>query len=102
MVDGLSSHAQSEIVRLERTRNYLRPGDISTAVDLWKDYVRRPERELWHDHEWGNAHWYCCGSPLEARALLDTVLGAMSLRSARELRRIVGRSDAVWDGPSSI
>ncbi|MBC2874827.1 hypothetical protein H7K43_07130 [Streptomyces sp. TYQ1024] len=99
-MDGLSSRALSEISRLERSRNYLRPGDVSTAVRLWKDYVRRPERQLWHDHEWGNAHWYCCGDPFEARALLDTVMQAMSPRNARELRQVVGRSDAVWNRPS--
>lgn len=67
---------------------------------LWEDYVHRPERELWHDYEWGNVHWYCCGNPLEARALLGTVMQAMSRRSARELRQIIGRFDAVWNQPS--
>lgn len=99
-IDGLSSRALSEIIRLEHTRNYLQPGDVSTAVSRWKDYVYQPERDLWHDYEWGNVHWYCCGNPLEARALLDTVMQAMSPRSARELRRIVSRSDAVWNLPS--
>lgn len=69
-------------------------------MGLWKDYVHRPERALWHDYEWDNVHWYCCGNPLEARALLDTVMQAISPRSARELRKIVSRSDAVWNLPS--
>jgi len=90
----------AEILRLEHTRNYLQPGDISAAVQLWKDYVRRPERELWHDYEWGNVHWYCCGNPLEARALLDDVTPALSARSARELRQIISKLDAVWNRPS--
>ncbi|MFJ1641620.1 MULTISPECIES: hypothetical protein [unclassified Streptomyces] len=68
-------------------------------MSLWKNYVHQPERDLWHDYEWGNVHWYCCGSPLEARALLDTVMQAVSPRSARELRKIVSRSDAVWNLP---
>ncbi|SOE53846.1 hypothetical protein SAMN05446589_0596 [Streptomyces sp. OV198] len=97
VIDGLSSRALSEIIRLEHTRNYLQPGDVSAAVSLWKDYVHQPERELWNDYEWGNVHWYCCGNPLEARALLDIVMQAVSPRSARELRRIVSRSDAVWN-----
>ncbi|WNO70504.1 hypothetical protein [Streptomyces sp. AM8-1-1] len=97
VIDGLSSRALSEIACLERTRNYLRPGDISAAVRLWKDYVHRPERELWHDYEWGNVHSYCCPDPLEARSLLDTVTHALTPRSARELRRIIGRLDAVWN-----
>lgn len=100
VIDGLSSRALSEITRLEHARNYLQPGDVSAAVGLWKNYVHQPERDLWHDHEWGNVHWYCCGNPLEARALLDTVIQAISPRSARELRKVVGRSDAVWDRPS--
>ncbi|MBL1086973.1 hypothetical protein JK359_34270 [Streptomyces actinomycinicus] len=96
-MDGLSARAVSEIHRLEHTRNYLRPGDVVAAVRLWKGYVHRPERELWHDHEWGNVHWYCCGNPLEARALLGTVMQAISPRSARELRKVVSRLDAVWE-----
>ncbi|MFJ5846804.1 hypothetical protein [Streptomyces sp. NPDC092903] len=94
VIDGLSPRALSEIIGLERTRNYLRPGDVSAAVALWKDYVHQPERALWHDYEWGNVHWDCCGDPLEARALLDTVMQAVSPRSARELRKIVSRSDS--------
>lgn len=100
VIDGLSSRALSEINRLEHTRNYLQPGDVSTAVGLWKNYVHQPELDLWHDYEWGNVHWYCCGNPLEARALLDTVMQAISPRSARELRKVVSRSDAVWNRPS--
>lgn len=100
VIDGLSSHALSEIIRLEHTRNYLRPGDVSAAVSLWKNYVHQPARDLWHDYEWGNVHWYCCGNPFEARALLDTVMQAVSPRSARELQKIVSRSDVVWKLPS--
>lgn len=100
VIDGLSSHALSEIIRLERTRNYLQPGDVCAAVGLWKAYVHQPERDLWHDYEWGNVHWYCCGNPLDARALLDAVMQAVSPRSARELRKIVSRSDAVYNLPS--
>ncbi|MFG2029870.1 hypothetical protein [Streptomyces sp. NPDC048825] len=68
---------------------------------LWKDYVHRPERQLWHEYEWGNVHWHCCADPLEARALLETVMQAMSPRSARELRQIISRFDAVWNQPSA-
>ncbi|WP_261991550.1 hypothetical protein [Streptomyces sp. OR43] len=83
----------SEIVRLERTRNYLGPGDVGAAVRLWTDYVRRPEGELGHDDEYGNVHEECCGNPIEARALLSIVMHAMSRRHARELRQIVARLD---------
>ena len=100
VIDGLSSRALSEIARLEHTRNYLQPGDVSTAVGLWRNYVHQPERDLWHDYEWGNLHWYCCGNLLESRALLDTVMQAISPRSARELQKVVSLSDAVWNRPS--
>ncbi|MGQ4335849.1 hypothetical protein [Streptomyces hayashii] len=100
VLDGLSARALSELHRLERTRNYLTPGDVGAAVRLWKDYVHRPERELWHDYEWGSVYADCCGDPLEARALLDTVMRALTPRSARELRRLVARSDDVWNRPS--
>ncbi|MEU4090618.1 hypothetical protein [Streptomyces aureus] len=96
-IDGLPSSALSEIVRLERTRGYLKPGDVSAAVRLWRDYVRNPERRLWQDYEYGNVHWYCCGDPFEARALLEAVMLAMTPRNARRLRQLVGRSDAVWN-----
>ncbi|MFF9018386.1 hypothetical protein ACF09C_36185 [Streptomyces sp. NPDC014870] len=81
----------SEILSLERTRNYLHQGDVSTALHLWRNHVRRPARERWDDDEGDNLHWYCCGNPREARALLDSVLQALSPRSARELRRVAGR-----------
>ncbi|MEH0447996.1 hypothetical protein QA811_31200 [Streptomyces sp. B21-102] len=100
VIDGLSSRALSLIRDLEHSRNYLNPGDVGAALRLWKAYVHRPERQLWHDHEWGNAHADCCDDPFEARALLDVVMQAMPPRQARELRRIVSRSDAVWNAPS--
>lgn len=68
---------------------------------LWKDYVHRPERQLWHDYELGNALWYCCGNPLEACVLLDAVMQTMSPRNARELRQVVSRIVAVWNQPSA-
>ena len=83
----------SEISLLERTRNYLRPGEVGTAVRLWKDYARRPERDRWRDYEWGNDDCDCCGAPFEARVLLDTVTRALSRTSARELRQVVSRID---------
>ncbi|MEU2671437.1 hypothetical protein ABZ622_21705 [Streptomyces sp. NPDC007164] len=93
-IDRLSPGTLSEIVRLERTRNYLQPGDVGAALRLWKNHVHRPERELWHDDEFGNVHWYCCGNPLEGRALLDGVMQAMSQRGARELRKVMEDLDS--------
>ncbi|SDL00164.1 hypothetical protein [Streptomyces indicus] len=99
-IDRLSPAVLSEIVRIERTRNYLQPGDIGTTLRLWSEYVRRPERELWHDDEFGNMHWYCCGNPLEGRFLLDSVIRAMSQRGARELRKILEELDAFMGMPA--
>ncbi|MFF5767188.1 hypothetical protein ACFY8F_32260 [Streptomyces tanashiensis] len=100
VIDGLSASSLSEINRLELDRNYLQPGDISAALRLWQNYVRRPERDLWYDYEWGHVHEDCCGDPFEARALLDTVVQALSPHSARQLRRVISRSDALWNGTS--
>lgn len=83
----------SEIFRLEHARDHLSPGDVGAAVRLWKAHAHGPGRRRWPDAEPGDVHRYCCGGPLEARALLDTVMRAMSRRHARELRRIVGRFD---------
>lgn len=93
VIDGLSSRTLAEIARLELSRNYLGPGEVAEAVRLWKHHVRRPLRALWRDDELGNSEWDCCGDPLEARELLGTVMGALSPRGARELRRLVGRLD---------
>lgn len=98
-IDGLSGRAVAEVARLEHTRNYLEPGDVILALDRWKQYVRGPERRLWDECEWGNVHWYCCGNPLEGRALLDRVLLAMTPRSARELRAVLIKYDALWITP---
>lgn len=97
-VPGAGAVGSATVASVSRkVRNDQTPGDVSAAVGLCKDYVHQPERTLWHDYEWGNVHWYCCGNPLEARALLDTVMQALSPRCARELRKIVNRSDAVWN-----
>ncbi|MFJ6794952.1 hypothetical protein [Streptomyces sp. NPDC091268] len=86
----------SEIARLERTRNHLQPGDVVLALDRWKQYVRGPERRKWEDCDGGgDVHWYCCGSPLEGRALLERVPAALTPRSARELRALTGAYDAL-------
>ncbi|WP_405662953.1 hypothetical protein OG379_15010 [Streptomyces sp. NBC_01166] len=93
VVDGLSSRTLAEITRLELSRNYLAPGEVGEAVRTWKRHRRQSLRVLWRDHELGDTHWDCCGDPSEARELLDTVIGALSPRGARELRRVVSRID---------
>lgn len=97
VIDGLSSSALAEIDRLERTRNYLQAGDVGRAVRLWKNHVRLPTRELWLYYEYGDVHDFCCGSPVEARHLLEVVIAALSPRGARELRVIIGRLDALME-----
>ncbi|MEV5201207.1 hypothetical protein [Streptomyces sp. NPDC053720] len=73
--------------------------DVGAALCLWKNHVHRPERELWHDDEFGNVHLYCCGNSLEGRALLDGVMQAMSQRGARELRKVMEDLDSTCSGP---
>ncbi|MFF0549658.1 hypothetical protein ACFYUL_11920 [Streptomyces sp. NPDC004311] len=87
----------SEIARLERTRNYLDPGETGWAVRIWTDHVHRSARELWHHYEHGDVHDYCCGNPLQARAVLDTVLRVMSLRGAGEFRKVIAHLDGQLD-----
>ncbi|WP_369182708.1 hypothetical protein [Streptomyces sp. Y1] len=96
VIDGVSARTLSAIAHLERTRTHLQPGAVARALRLWQEYVHRPERDLWDDYEHGSAECHCCGDPLEARALLDTVHSALPPRAARELRRIIDRSDALW------
>ncbi|MEU9339351.1 hypothetical protein AB0D49_40455 [Streptomyces sp. NPDC048290] len=96
-IDGLSARTRSEICHLEDTRNYLSPGCVILALGRWREYVRRPERELWREHTEGDVYGGYDGDPYEARALPDTVMRALSTPSARELRRLLARSDAVWD-----
>ncbi|MFE7636426.1 hypothetical protein ACFU7Z_20555 [Kitasatospora sp. NPDC057518] len=79
IIDGLSPRVLSEIARLERTRNYLEPGTVGWAVRMWKEHVHRSARELWHHYEHGDVHEYCCGNPLQARAVLDTCFRACPL-----------------------
>ncbi|MFD7258387.1 hypothetical protein [Streptomyces sp. NPDC059874] len=83
-----------EILRLERTRNYLEAGDVVLALDRWRQFLRCPDSREWDACEWGSVHWHCCGSPLVGRVLLDAVMQALSPRSARELRTFIDRYDA--------
>ncbi|KIF67418.1 hypothetical protein HY68_00305 [Streptomyces sp. AcH 505] len=96
-IDRLSSSAVSEIARIERTRNYLLPGDTASALSRWKAYGRRTRRQVRHDDEFGDTDWYCCGDPLEGRTLLDRVMASMSRQGARELRSVVSALDARFE-----
>ncbi|MFJ8753300.1 hypothetical protein ACIREO_28800 [Streptomyces sp. NPDC102441] len=93
VIDGLSARTLAEITRLELSRNYLAPGEVSAAVRTWKQHRRQPQKVLWREDELGSTHWDCCGDPHEARELLGTVMAAVSPRAARELRRVVSRLD---------
>ncbi|MER6670052.1 hypothetical protein ABT256_36220 [Amycolatopsis japonica] len=74
------------ISRLERSRNYLGPGAVRTALRLWREFVADPYRRLRVDSE-GCGVWECCGDPWQAREMLEGVLRALPRRSAAELRR---------------
>ncbi|MEV4443778.1 hypothetical protein AB0K09_33320, partial [Streptomyces sp. NPDC049577] len=102
VIDGLSARTLAEITRLERTRNYLCPGDVSRAMRLWKDHVRLPLRDLAHHYERGCLYGDCCGDPLEARVLLDHITQALSRRGARELSAELHRFDELWHRRSPL
>ncbi|MER5887499.1 hypothetical protein ABT160_27100 [Streptomyces sp. NPDC001941] len=98
VIDGLSPSSLRDIDRLERSRNYLATGEVSASLRQWRDYVLCPDTEAWHAYEYGYPYRECCGDPYDARALLDTVLQALPPRSARQLRAVVARVDALWNG----
>ncbi|MFB6615563.1 hypothetical protein ACIGFK_37230 [Streptomyces sp. NPDC085524] len=84
-----------EVFRLELTRNHLNAGDVMLALHRWQQFVRSPDLRMWDECDRGSVHWYCCGNPLEGRRLLDAVVQALSPRSARELRAVIDKSDAL-------
>ena len=97
MVRGLSPYARAVIARLEWTRDDLWPGKVGTALWMWRSFVRDPYRRLWVDYPDGGCGIFeCCGSPWEARELLEVAMTAMSERSSRDLRRIVDRLDGMY------
>src|SRR5690349_230300 len=84
---GLSGRCLADLNRLERSRNYLWPGDVRRALEDWAGYLRSPARRLWLlIDDVGCGEGECCPNPFKARELLDRVVGALPRRSARELR----------------
>ena len=97
VIRGLSPYALAVIARLEHTRDDLWPGKVSAALRMWRYFVRSPYRRLWVDYRDGGCGIFeCCGSPWEARDLLEFVITAMSERSSVDLRRIVDRLDGMY------
>ncbi len=96
VIRGLSPYALAVIARLEWTRDDLWPGKVSAALRKWRYFVRNPYRRLWVDNPDGCGVFECCGSPWEARDLLESVMSAMSERSCRDLRRVVDRLDHMY------
>ncbi|WP_233414818.1 hypothetical protein [Streptomyces sp. N35] len=96
-IDGLPRQAMAEIQRLERTRNYLFPGDVVRAVLRWQEYSRGPARRRWAYDSGADLHGDCCGDPLCERELLDGVEQALSRPAARALRAVLAEADARWD-----
>ncbi|MDQ8701253.1 hypothetical protein RCO28_01960 [Streptomyces sp. LHD-70] len=94
MITGLSPAALAEIVRLERSRNYLWPGAAESSLLVWARFVRTAHHRLWVDNDGGCRIWECCGDPYLARDLLEGLMLAMSPRRGRELRRVVEPYDA--------
>jgi hypothetical protein len=97
VIRGLSPYALAVVARLEWTRDDLWPGKVSAALRKWRYFVRNPYRRVWVDYPDGGCGIFeCCGSPWEARDLLECVMTAMSERSSRELRRVVDRLDEMY------
>ncbi|MFS8102071.1 hypothetical protein LFM09_33585 [Lentzea alba] len=92
---GLSSRFRADLDRLERTRNYLWPGDVERALEAWLRYADSPARRLWLDDH----PPYSCScdvSPAESRQLLEFVAHALPRKSARELRRRLQELDDLY------
>src|ERR1700732_4241050 len=95
-IRGLSAQALAEIGRIERTRGYLWPGAVAAAMRHWRSFVHNPYRQLWVDNDGGCGIWECCGSPWEAREMLEAVLLNLSRRRARELHRLIDPLDELY------
>ncbi|TQK42340.1 hypothetical protein FBY35_3730 [Streptomyces sp. SLBN-118] len=96
-IRGLSSAAHAEVARVETSRNHLYVGYTADAVRMWRNLVHNPYRRLWVEYEHdGCGVWQCCGSPFEARTLLEAVIVGMSRRRARELRSLVDQLDDLY------
>ncbi|MDI3405874.1 hypothetical protein [Streptomyces cavernicola] len=93
VITELSPAALAEVVRLERSRNYLWPGGAETCLLLWARFVRAADHRLWVDNHGGCGIWECCGDPYLAREFLEGLMLAMSRRRGRELRRVVASID---------
>ncbi|WP_226961940.1 MULTISPECIES: hypothetical protein [Streptomyces] len=94
---GLSRAALAEILHIERTRNYLWAGGTAEALRRWRTFVREPGHRLWDERTNGGCLiWACCGDPFEAREFLESVMRALSRRSARELRALVEPLDDLY------
>jgi hypothetical protein len=94
VIPGVPPCALAVIARLEWTRDDMWPGKVAVALQMWRDFVGKPHRRVWVDHRDGGCGLFeCCGSPWQARELLEFVMTVMSRRSSRQLRRVVDRLD---------
>ena len=92
---GLSGRLLADLDRLERTRNYLWPGDTARALEAWIRYEDSPARRFWRNDD-RTDDCGCCPHPVEQRQLLGFVARALPRRSARELRRRLEELDDLY------
>lgn len=96
VLKGFSGRFIADLGRLERTRNYLWPGDVELALSRWTAWVRSPSRKCWLDQtpwEWDH---YPNEDPFRAREVLGAVACALPRKSARELRKRLDELDALY------
>ena len=93
-INGLPLYLVAAIYRLENTKNYLDPGEVSLAIRHWSGFVRSPSRRAWWEESSCGVR-ECFPDPYEARALLEAVAYGLSQRHAREFRRYLAALDAL-------
>ncbi|ANZ36417.1 hypothetical protein BBK82_10440 [Lentzea guizhouensis] len=95
VLKGFSSRFLGDLDRLERTRNYLWPGEVMRALEAWLRYADSPARRFWLDDNLVD-DCGCCPDPVEQRQLLEHVACALPRKSARELRRRLDELDDLY------
>ncbi|MDX8143359.1 hypothetical protein SK854_14625 [Lentzea sp. BCCO 10_0061] len=95
VLKGFSGRFIADLDHLERTRNYLWPGDVARALEAWIRYENSPARRFWLNESSAD-DCGCCPHPVEQRELLGFVARALPRKSARELRKRLEELDALY------
>src|SRR4051812_43966342 len=95
-MSGASPRLLADVERLERSRNYLWPGAVWLALDVWTAWVRSPSRKCWMDQTPWEWEYYPEEDPFRAREVLGAVACALPRKSARELRKRLKELDDLF------